>query len=350
MYKKSVILTFFSLLVFSTNVYSQGISIDNNSLYSTDTLKKNADQAVSKKDYKKAVFLFEKLLKKLPNNEELRLKYASVLFLNKNYKEAGIQFEQIARTSKNPKYVNFSNKILAAINQVSPAHVKTLNSSTKGIVKNTENVVEINDSEEESFLCNEQSPTIFEDGSYLRWEKKDMPIKVYIPQLPESFGMGNSDKYISLVKNSMLKWVEKAPKYISFKFIDNSSEANISIEWLDSFKDEGTWGLASRPVYVDAVQKRESKIYLPVKAQAGTASFTNDAVLFSEDELSGIIIHETGHALGLGHSFMIKGNTDIMKPTTQLLFPGVKYEISKRDLNTLIKLYQLPAGSLGQCK
>lgn len=342
-------LVFIDGMSFSSNVYSKDISIDNNSLYSTDSLRIKANQAAGNKEYKKAAFLFQQLVKKLPNDEELRLKLAFVLLMNKDYKAAAGQFEKIKKTSKNSKYINYAKKQLNVIASLEKSKVKEINPVAEA-GEDKIKLVEIDEPGKDNYLCNKDSSTIFEDGSFRRWEKEDLPVKVYIPPIPESFAVKDPEKYINIVKYSMQKWSEKAPKFISFKFVANSSEANININWIETFKDESTWGLASMPNYIKAMKKRVSTINLAVKAQAGSAAFTNEPVFFSDDELSGLIIHETGHSLGLAHSYKDRNNIDIMAPNYHISFPGVKPEITERDINTLKLLYSFPEGAKCTCK
>jgi len=75
---------------------------------------------------------------------------------------------------------------------------------------------------------------------------------------------------------------------------------------------------------------------------------------WSKDEMRAIVLHEMGHALGIGGHSSSKGDImywQVQEKNRQLAIPGVYYPVawkslvskpSQRDLNTLIRLYNTP--------
>ncbi len=358
-----IIITVLSLLSVTTNdVYSKNktLTLDNKNLYSVDSLKKDAKQALKNKDYKRAAFLYGQLVGKLPGNDEMLISYAYSLFMNGDLQEASVQFNKVKDHSTNQKYIEYA---LASLDEIEKINKKESDSKEIKIVVNVapraiikkqkeEKFIEIDNNKKEHYLCNESDPTIFEDKlgeTFRRWEKSEMPIRVYIPTTPKSYNVEDPAKYISLVKKSMIRWSEKVPA-ISFVYVPTMNIANIIVNWVDYFEDEGTWGLTSLPVYSKKLKRRLSLLNLAIRAQPGTATFTDNAIAFSDEEFVEIATHEVGHALGLAHSYHSRDNEDIMVPSYRSTLPSYRAEITQRDVNSLTKLYSIPADSVCKCK
>jgi predicted Zn-dependent protease len=324
----------FFLVSINNNSLGQGIiTINNETLYSPKTLQNKALKAFEKKDFGEAGFLFEKILSK-KEDFFIRKNYGYCLFMLGNYKKASKQFTIILAQSDNSELKSYSKAMLAKIK--SPTIVKTL----------TQIINLMND--KSTYLCNNQEPTISEDGTFKRWDKSEFPLKVYIPPPSDSLEIPDKQKYIDLVKKSIKKWQEQNPELIAFNFVDIRANAQIIINWFDFYKNVSNWSFSTLPEFYDDLQKKVSYINIAVRTQPGSAKFTDKPVFFTEKELAGLVIHETGHALGLGHS---DGNDDIMNSKFHKLeiSQNSDWDFSTYDLNSLKKLYSFPPNSRIKC-
>lgn len=360
---KKFLLTSISLITFfSTNALSQGISINNDTLYSKEQLIKNYKKAFKEKDYLKAENLLKKLIKKEPKNENIQLDLGVALFYQKKYSESESIFYTLSNKSSNTEVIDYSNEMIEQI-QLSQLKIsQTKKKNRKPLIK-----IVLEDTEEKNldplhyltidnkkhYLCNNYDPSVidFEDGEFFtRWEINEMPIVVYIPQPDRELTMENRSLYIDTVKKAFNRWQEKTSGKVKFTYTTSEVSSNVVVKWIDYFKSESAIGVAKLPKYNVSKKRRVSELTLAVKAQEGIATFSDEKVMFSQDELYQIALHEIGHVLGLAHSFPNSSNPDIMSPTYREGYPVYSYDITDRDLNSLNVLYSLPRKKRIVCK
>ncbi|MFN8577534.1 MAG: matrixin family metalloprotease [Candidatus Sericytochromatia bacterium] len=318
------------------------ISINNDNLYPEKTMKRDALDAYESKNYAKAKLLYEKLIKKSPDNYYYHFNLANSLFMNKDYKNAFDKYIYVIKKSDNEEYVIESTKKLKEIIKVLKNNLK--NKKENVIVKNT---MYVNDEADKYYICNESDPTIFtdeEDNTFRRWEKEDLPLKIYISKIPDSYNVENPEKYYEWFKKSIDRWRDKIPNSISYSYVDNESKANIIVNWKNYF-NSSVWGEAQLPLIDPNKNKRLSIINLAVRAKLSNGEFP-----FSEPEFVQIVTHEFGHTLGLAHSYPSAGNDDIMYPQYRTRIPGNEPDITQRDINTIKILYSLDKNINYKCK
>ena len=151
----------------------------------------------------------------------------------------------------------------------------------------------------ENYFHVDRSGRTLWDGKH--WEITDYPLNIYIK---ESSSRYYKSFYKDYVKYAMDVW-RKADDRISYTFVNSRSNADISlyfVEDLGAMYEENYLGLTE-------YEMTRGKIIDYSKIQISLIKFGNEKV--SDGEIKATIIHELGHALGLGHS---DNEYDIMYP------------------------------------
>lgn len=331
-----------SLFLISSNISfaQETIEINNDNLYSKSKLKKEFKKAMDNDDYIRASTLLSKILKSNPTDENKFL-YAELLYKANKLEESYNEYKKIYKTTKDNYYKTNSLERMR--------YIEFINNSKKtaSLNKNKPTLLIKNESKIH-YLCNPSAPSI-ERGNIYRWDKSDFPLKVYIPKPDYSFDLVDEQSdYINYVIQGFKNWEIASNNLVKFETTYTEKNANIIVNWKNYFEDEA-WGKAQLPHYDKEFNRKISFLYLAVRAQPGTALYTDNEVLFSKKELIEIITHEIGHTLGLNHSYGYVGNEDIMTPYMYSKMPGYIAKITSRDLNSLYNLYALPDNKLYKC-
>ncbi len=114
---------------------------------------------------------------------------------------------------------------------------------------------------------------------------------------------------------------------LSFVELPDTAGADITVRWVDHFEYDrvGQTDLA----WDQYGRVRRAYITLAMRTSAGT--------MLPDPALSGVAVHEVGHAVGLPHS---ADTLDIMYPSTHARLP------SDRDRRSVQLLYRLPPGQV----
>ena len=171
----------------------------------------------------------------------------------------------------------------------------------------------------------------FNKGKLSRWADNVMPLKVYIGKFNWYKSKGNIQdeyKYTQMIIDAFNLWEKLSGGIISFERTMNLYDSNINID----LKRVDRKSLGSCIFNFDKLGR-----YYSAELSIGLSDGIIHHQYMDENEVFHTILHEVGHAVGLGHS---KTKGDIMYVPHEY---GV-VNISKNDLKTLQWLYKLPIG------
>lgn len=162
-----------------------------------------------------------------------------------------------------------------------------------------------------------------QDSVVYRWpERRVNGIRVWV-DTPRGMN-GWSDGFADMARRVFNEW-GSAGSSVRFEFIVDSVSSDIRVHWVPSF---GSRQIGSATRLVD-----QSNWIVGADLQIAIRDSTGRA--FSPVELTGIVRHEVGHALGLGHS----------RDRRTLMFPEeTMYDIAPADQATLRLIYTIPPG------
>lgn len=144
----------------------------------------------------------------------------------------------------------------------------------------------------------------------------DRPLKVYVNTQPSKLFRPHYTQYVT---GGLDTWAKALDNRFTFTLTDNAKEADISVDWVESFPDRYTAGLATYRV--------------------GDADIRIKTVGVPDKDIQANIIHELGHALGIaGHS---NDQNDIMVGMRRWRNNEANYhpKLSANDVKAIQRLY-----------
>lgn len=164
------------------------------------------------------------------------------------------------------------------------------------------------------------------NGRLMRWNI--MPLKVYIAPMKFYSKQGQDLKYRQFVKRALDEWHKVSNGKVSFIIVDNLMSSNINVDW----KRVERQALGHCYFQYDKANRLFS-----AEVAIGLTEGLVHADYMDEEEVYHTILHEIGHAVGLGHSPFKK---DIMYTPHQ---KGIMH-VGEGDRLSINWLYTFPQG------
>ena len=165
------------------------------------------------------------------------------------------------------------------------------------------------------------------NGMLVRWPDHGQPLRVWVQSRTDVPDYQPADAQTA--QDAFADW-QHSGFPLRFDFILDSATADIRLVWSDRFPPDA--GLR-----VGSTRRTSDQHGWIVDAQVLVALHDSAGTLIPPAALAGIVKHEAGHALGLGHS---RDEKTMMFPTEMV------HDIAPSDRNTLRLLYSIPPGPL----
>lgn len=162
-----------------------------------------------------------------------------------------------------------------------------------------------------------------------RFVPRDFPLTIAIwvdPQLKAYKSL-----YTDAVRGAFSKWCNASGGFLTYRIVDRQQDARIVCKLLTTVRGGATRRTSSKL----GETKRDSALNVDDHLKFSRVEVFYD-VYEDPNTIADITLHEVGHALGLGHS---ESPLDIMYPTAGYPYAA---QLSKRDANTIRKLYEIP--------
>ena len=175
----------------------------------------------------------------------------------------------------------------------------------------------------------------FSKGGYLsRWPQSLMPLRVYIAPYRwyQSSSQNDSYKYQGMIVNAFNTWQAQLAGMVHFEFVNNLNDSHINVEW----KRVERKSLGSCQFNYDNLGR-----YYSAEVSIGLSDGIIHRKYMDENEVYHTILHEVGHAIGLGHSPNVE---DIMYTPHQY----GRVNLTRNDVQTARFLYKFEVGKTEQ--
>lgn len=167
------------------------------------------------------------------------------------------------------------------------------------------------------------------ESKIIRWADHCFPLAFYIAPFRWYKAQNEGYKYQSIVRRALETWERATNGKVKFRVVQTLNESQINLDW----KRIDRKALGHCYFHFD----NSGRLY-SAEVQIGLSDGIIHAQYQDENEVYHTILHEIGHALGLGHS----------PYTEDIMYTPHRYgviNLSPNDIATMQWLYRLPYGA-----
>lgn len=229
------------------------------------------------------------------------LREASDRHYNRTTKSRDYFWDEYRRNkySQNDDYIEDKNKRKKQYTNDNSFYNRNYNHGKRNYSEKYDDKYSSDETKTENYFHIDRTGRTLWDGKH--WEITDFPLKIYIKESSSAY---YKSAYKNYVKYAMDVW-RKADDRINYTIVSSKRDADISVTFIEDLGkkyDENYLGLTEYDM-------NRNKVIEYSKIQISLIKFGNEVV--SDGEIKATIIHEIGHAFGLGHS---DNEYDIMYP------------------------------------
>lgn len=172
------------------------------------------------------------------------------------------------------------------------------------------------------------------NGLIARWEREDFPLPIFIEKCRWYAAKGEEYKYNDMVLRALKDWETLSGGIVRFRVIEKLFDSRVNLSW--KRVDRKSLGVCKFEYFRLNPNRLSS-----AEVEIGLSDGIIHRQYMDDNEVYHTILHELGHAVGLGHS---PYKNDIMYTPHQY---GI-VSISQNDIKTLEYIYNLPIGLSGK--